>query len=446
MRLRLRAFVAAGTALLASGCASYSSLSLPTTPDAALAAGVPSSGSGVRTQDIALSTGAASTLTEADVMSLAVIRDPDLKAARLKAGVAQAQTFEAGLLPDPRLAAGLGRGPEFTGFSLGVSENLKAFVVRPAVTAAARARGRQVDLAVLWQEQQAALSAGRLFIRIQQDEALKGVIERRRALLARQYQLDQADFQQSAAAIRKVSADLSVLSDADAQLRQLQLGADAARHELNYLLGLAPEARPTLEGADATRPQALPEERFKITLASLAAHRVDLQALRAGYESQEQRLRAAVRAQFPPLDAGLQWGEDAAEGKHTTGLTVGLGLPIFNGNRGRVAVERATRAALRAAYQARLDRAQNEADEIWQATNIMTEQLEQLRKQTSALKTIAHAAEQQFRSGGMDAGAYVGLETSLLQDEEESIRLDAKLDADHLALNALLGLPLVSAR
>ncbi|MDE2491774.1 MAG: TolC family protein [Elusimicrobia bacterium] len=438
MKRRLGAASPVFAALLASACASYSPLSLP-----AAAAAAPSAApaSVPRTPDVALSTGAARALSEEDAMSLAVTRDPDLEAARLKAGVARAQSFEAGLLPDPRLAAGLSRGPELTGFSLGVSENLQAFVVRPAATAAARALSRQVDLAVLWREQQAALAAGRLFIRVRQDETLQGVIERRRALLARQYRLDQADFQQSAAAIRKVSADLAVLSDADAQSRGVQLDADAARHELNYLLGLAPDARPVLGGADAALEQTLSEERFKAASASLAAHRVDLQALRAGYESREQRLRAAVLAQFPPLDVGLQWGEDAAEGAHTAGLTLDVALPVFNGNRGRVAVERASRAALRAEYQARLDRAQNEADELWRATGIMTEQLERLRKQTSDLKAIARAAEQQFRSGEMDAGAYAGLETSLLQDEEESIRLRAKLDADRLTLNALLGAP-----
>ncbi|MDE2038434.1 MAG: hypothetical protein KGO96_02825 [Elusimicrobia bacterium] len=46
----------------------------------------------------------------------------------------------------------------------------------------------------------------------------------------------------------------------------------------------------------------------------------------------------------------------------------------------------------------------------------------------------------------MDAGAYVGLETPLLKDEEESIRLRASLDSDRLALGALLGLPFGAAR
>ncbi|MDE2492154.1 MAG: TolC family protein [Elusimicrobia bacterium] len=374
-------------------------------------------------------------------MTLAVARDPDLRAARLKAGVAEAQLFAAGLPPDPRLSASVGRGPEFTGYSLGVSEDVQAFVVRPAVVSGARARHRQVDLTILWKERRTALAAGRLFLRLLEDENLQGVIERNRKLLAQQYELDQADFQQSAAAVSRAAADLTVLSDADARSRQVQLDADAARHALDYMLGLPPEARPQLKATEAPTSQPLSEEQFKAAVAALAAHRVDLLALQAGYESQEQRLRAAVLAQFPALDVGVQWGQDPAEGKHTTDLTLGVGLPIFNRNKGRVAVERASREALRAEYQARLDRAANDADRLWRASRIMSEQLARLQAQTAALKTLARAAEQQFRSGQMDTGAYVGLETSLLKDEEETIHLQAAQESDLLALRASLGLP-----
>ncbi len=440
MRLHVRVLCPAAAAILASGCAAYSRRSLPTASDALSEVAAVSSASAVQVPGLGLSTSAPQALDVTDAMTLAVLNDPDLKTARLEAGVAKAQLFAAGLLPDPHLAAGVGRGPELTGYSLGVSEDIQAFVLRPAAQAQARARRSQVDLAILWKEWQTAVAAGRLFIRVRKDEDLRAVIERSRGLLAQQYELDSADFQQNAAAVRKVAAALTVLSDADARLRRVQLDADAARHELNYLLGLDPEARPSLRAATGPAP-ALSREEFKDALGALAAHRVDLLALQAGYESQEQRLRAAVRAQFPALTAGFRWGRGAADGVHAVSLSVEVGLPVFNGNRGRVAIERASREALRADYQARLDQAQSQADGLWRSTTIMTEQLARLRAQTAALKAMAGVAQQQFRSGEMDTGAYVGLETSLLQDEEESIRLRAALDADRLALNALLGTP-----
>jgi outer membrane protein TolC len=39
-----------------------------------------------------------------DIATIAVLHNPDLKAARAKVGVARAQAFAAGLLPDPQLS------------------------------------------------------------------------------------------------------------------------------------------------------------------------------------------------------------------------------------------------------------------------------------------------------------------------------------------------------
>src|SRR5579884_3175739 len=41
------------------------------------------------------------------IATIAVINNPDLRSARYKDGVADAQAFEAGILPNPQLAAGL---------------------------------------------------------------------------------------------------------------------------------------------------------------------------------------------------------------------------------------------------------------------------------------------------------------------------------------------------
>ncbi|MDE2313156.1 MAG: hypothetical protein KGL04_03150, partial [Elusimicrobia bacterium] len=110
-------------------------------------------------------------------------------------------------------------------------------------------------------------------------------------------------------------------------------------------------------------------------------------------------------------------------------------------NRGSAAVSRADRTALRAAYQARLDQAQNGADRIYSAARIISSQLEKLQEQTSDMKALASSAEEHYRNGTMSAGAFVGLETALLKDEEESIRLRAALDSARLELDLLLGLP-----
>ena len=71
------------------------------------------------------------------VAILAVLNDPELKAVRVRAGVARAQLFAAGLLPDPQLSLDLvhptsGIGT-VNGWTVGVTQELGALVRCEAV-------------------------------------------------------------------------------------------------------------------------------------------------------------------------------------------------------------------------------------------------------------------------------------------------------------------------
>ncbi|MDE1977403.1 MAG: TolC family protein, partial [Elusimicrobia bacterium] len=131
-------------ALLLSGCAGYEPLALPAAPDASATLSLPSRKGRPKIPGLSVSSSAVQSLNETDVMALAVLNDPDLKAARLKAGVAKAQLFSSGLLPDPNLAVGWSRGPRFTGYSVGLSEDIEAFVLRGAAEASARENSKRV--------------------------------------------------------------------------------------------------------------------------------------------------------------------------------------------------------------------------------------------------------------------------------------------------------------
>ena len=90
---------------------------------------------------IDLSTG----LDRDDVAILAVLNNPDLKVARVDAGIAYAQAFSAGLLPDPQLALtgdlSNSGGPPGTvrAYSAGLNVDLMMLVTHGAAAAAAQA-------------------------------------------------------------------------------------------------------------------------------------------------------------------------------------------------------------------------------------------------------------------------------------------------------------------
>ncbi len=379
-------------------------------------------------------------LDESSVIALAVWNNPDLKAARLRAGLADAQVLEAGLLPDPQLSGGLSRSSLFTGYAVALSESLEALVTRRAARRAAQAGARQVNLEILWQEWQVAERAGELFIQARADDQLEHTLTPGRDLLAQTWRQEQAALERGEATAGAVATELDLLRGADAALRQVQLEANQTRHELNRLLGLGPEVRLILRPPTARRP--LTPEELRAAVAAAPRRRADLLALQAGYESQEQRVREAVLAQFPALRVGVEKARSAEEGVHTSGFTIDVTLPLFNRNRGQIALERATRAVLRQTYQARLDDLAGEADRVWQATRILARQQRELEDRLPELRRAAAAAEQDFRQGNLTARAYLELSAALQAQTADVIRTGASLDAAQLALQVLLGLPL----
>lgn len=352
---------------------------------------------------------------------LAVVNNPMLKSARLNAGVATAELISAGLLPDPQLSVGFdhptsGPPPLFNAYNLGLSENLKALVTRSAAKAQARAHAHEVNLQILWQEWQVAQKARELFIDARAQSQLQRVFTQARQLNAQHYRRDQTVLKRGNITLATVSADLIGLLDANTRLRQLQRQKNDTRHALNLLLGLKPGVQlRLLRGSD---PIPLSRAQFESAVAALAHRRADLLALRAGYQSQEQALRKAILGQFPALTVGLTRGSDT-DGVHTIGIGVSLSLPIFNRNRGAIAVQRTTRTALYQAYQARLDQALSESHRVWRATRIMAGQLKALQARLAELEQTTTTAEHSFKQGYLDAGTYISLRSSLLAKRAE---------------------------
>lgn len=425
--------------LVLSGCAAYHAHPLPVAPDLMRTPQLTVPAKQFALPGLAPHCISPRGLDVTTVVLLAVSNDPDLKAARLQAGVARAQMLEARLLPDPQLSAGFATSATNYGGDLGLSQDIQALITRGAARATAKTSAQQVNLNILWQEWQVAEKARELFIQLQSDEQLQSVLSATRNLYSSRYQRDRAAMQRGDETLSTVAADLTLLSNADTSLRQLQININLTRHGLNQLLGLQPNVRIHLNGSAALTP--LSPSQFAADIAALPHRRADLLALQAGYQSQEETLRRAVLAQFPSVSAGVDLERDPVEGVNAFGPTVSITLPIFNRNRGQIAIQRATRAVLRQTYQAQLDTAVNQADQLWRATRIMAAQLNTLNAQLLRLKQTAAAAQQSFNRENLAPGLYINLETGFLSKQAEAIRLRAALNTAQSALRLLLGLP-----
>ena len=205
----------------------------------------------------------------------------------------------------------------------------------------------QVKLDVAWAEWRVALTARQAVRDLQaylaQRELAAGIRDRLREAV-----------DGLLAALEKGDVTGDTLASAEAAERDAALAVATtdrlvrlSRLSLNRALGLPPEADPAVEPAAA--PPPVPD--LAALTDGLAARRLDLRALRQGYLAQEAQVRAAVLGQFPSFSLGLTTARDTGR-VGTIGIGLSIGLPIFDGNRGQVALERANRETLFREYAA----------------------------------------------------------------------------------------------
>jgi outer membrane protein TolC len=291
---------------------------------------------------------------------------------------------------------------------------------------AAQYTARQAHLDVLWAEWSTAQQARILAETALANEARVKLLDRiLHAARERAGNSTQATVRGDLAG-PTAAADLAAQIDVQAQLAAAQLAASKARQDLNALLGL--EASVKLPLTEDAQPRGYNQAEVTRRLSALSAVRPDLLALQAGYGAQDTNLRKAILAQFPLASVAFAYARDPTP-TTTVGLSALLALPIFNGGRGQVRVQEATRSQLRAEYQARLDQtsadvASNLADLAWARA-----QAQVLRAELPRLEALMGGAPDAFARQDIDSQTYLTLLQSVisrqtdLQDRELAVRV-----------------------
>lgn len=385
-----------------TGCAHYAPDPLTdtpdilATPDARPMVGSYSAIAAPSTQAIDLS----APLGEDAIAALAVMANPDLKALRARNGVNDAQVFSAGLMPDPTFSLGvdpiLSGADPVAGLAGALGFDLNALRTRAVVRQQARAQQRQARMDLVWAEWQTAgqarLQAARIGALEAQQAVAQGSLASAEHLLGRYA---------AAAGRGDVSADplqAARIAAVDAQqvARQAEKDLAAARLELNRLLGLPPAFPVCIAPVTALAPS--PDADRLFTLAQ--QQRSDLRALREGYDAQEAALRKAIFDQFPTLDLTINGGRDTGRNV-TLGPAIGFTLPLWNRNRGGIAIEKATRAALKAEYEARLFQTRAEIAAAVAALAISRRQYAELDAGFAEAKRLAGASRRAATRGDL---------------------------------------------
>jgi cobalt-zinc-cadmium efflux system outer membrane protein len=427
--------------LLLAGCASYTprphATSLPGTDIAALSRDAATIDRPfLKPTNIDL----AAPLDDNAIAVIAVLGNPDLKAMRTKAGVADAQVFAARLLPDPTFSLGFGQilsGPDpFSEIASGLGLDLNALRTGKVRRQAAEAQAKQVRLDLAWAEWQTAGQARLQAVRIRRLEAaialLKIGADGAQSLLDRNLR---------AAARGDVASDgvqaaRTAAVAAQDKLMTAERDLGAARLELVKLLGLPPETMlrlaPTVE-ADPAIDAA--------TLSQVALdNRADLQALREGYDAQEAAVHKAILDQFPSLALNLNFTRDTG-GNNILGPTVDFTLPLWNRNRGGIAVERATREQLKAEYDARLFQTRADITAAASAVTIARRQRDAVRAQLPELERLAKVTRAAATRGDVSRATAEAAEGTLGDKRVELATANQTIDEAMIALELLTGVP-----
>jgi outer membrane protein TolC len=265
----------------------------------------------------------------------------------------------------------------------------------------------------------------------------------RRALLtpaADEYALAAARSQRALArhdvTLDQSGADVAALAVVRAQQGAADRDALNAAHALHALLGLSPDAVLSLEPLG---PPQIPD-RADVAAAGerLPTSRPDLRALREGYRSEEAQVRIAVLSQFPNVVVGITRARDVSD-VHTNGGTISLNLPIFDGSRGDIAIQNATREQLRAEYQARLDQATADIWKLWDEIQELRSELDDLDNRLRTLQDDAGNSHRAFVAGNFPAASYFISVNALITAQSNRLDLLQNLWRDSIALATVTG-------
>lgn len=386
-------------------------------------------------------------LTLDQIASLAVRNNPDLKAKQKRLGVAGAQLYSAGLLPDPQLSAGLDypMGSDaglVNAYGLGLSYDIIPLINRGARVESERAAREQVTLQLLWEAWQVSQQARTLAIRWVEEARQLQLLRQMRDLYKKRYRRSQKALKQGDLTLDVTGTDLTALLDSLSQINQLEQTHNKTAHALHLLLGLSPEVPLPIQAPSSAPLMA--RSVLDTQLSEVSQHRPDLLALKAGYQSQEAKVRAAILSQFPSVSIGISRARDTSS-VDTGGFTIGLTLPLFSGSRGAIAVERATREQLRAEYQARLDQTRVNIDKLYRLQGIIANQRARLDEYLPDLGRFVKQARGAYQRNDIDALTFLNMEMTWINKRLERIQLDQNQWETAVALQTLLAMPSASA-
>lgn len=124
---------------------------------------------------------------------------------------------------------------------------------------------------------------------------------------------------------------------------------------------------------------------------------------------------------------------------YTTGFQINLTLPIFNRNRGNIAIETATRQRLHDEYENRLNQAYADIKRLQADRSILVDQLNGAEAALPALKQLSDAAQHALDAHDITLVSYTDDRMAWIARAVEVATLREALAEQDITLDTLLG-------
>lgn len=382
-------------------------------------------------------------LTPDQAAIIAVVANPSLRTARDQRGLAAAQLLQAGILPNPQLnfgenyAIGGVLANAVTASQVGLSWDLTELLSRDARIRAAKAGAASVDLDIAWQEWQTAQAARAAVFDLASLQAQLDLTKRIDQQLSQNLNVIQGAVNRHDKTLLDLAGAESASLDARSAVLSQQRAMQDARLTLNKALGLAPDAVVSLDTRVALSENAnVPSPEY--ILQSLEDRRLDLVALRLGYQSQEQTVRAAVLDQFPKVNLGFNRQRDNTN-VQSVGFGVTFDLPVFDRNQAVISTETATRQKLYDEYIDRVFQARYDVYTAVDDLNAISLQIGAEEKSLPSLRRLIDSYSAAFERGNMDVISYYTAINSLTQKQLDILKLKQEFVDNVIALELAAG-------
>lgn len=381
----------------------------------------------------------------AELLAVALARNPGLDVARAEIASAQAREITAAEIPNPTLGLETEYARrEADHWLYGLSLD---FALRPPGTRRRAIEGAREETAVareklmdhIWDVRRAMIAA------LSDGESAR----RRRGVLTRlaAAQDDLVALQERRVAAGEDSpADLVVAHAARIEIDQQQAAAreDAvrAKNALAAALGIPVSALDgaTFDWPDWGKPPAIDADRYDSAREQALLARADLAAAIGEYAQTETRLKQAIARQYPSIELhpGYYWDHGIAKWP----FDVGLALPLFHRNQGEIAEATAARDVAGKRMLALQADIQGEIDAARAGERVARDHLDAAERRHAAVQQQLDQADLALRLGALDRMQRIGTEIVALRSELETIDASARLQAARDALEDALHVPL----